>query len=246
MIITIFGGLNWFGKEMIERNKQSTFYIVDNCSSQNSCKTCFNELQSDLQNNYEIFYSCISNKDVCRQVIKESHVVIFNFLSKNNIIENHPYLDAFLNICHLCREYNVKIIYGIDENNFVNYYKNTIIHEIGCIHSVVYHNSIIIGPMKKRDKIEEIIHNIYIKNHFTLKNEDNCYSMTSQVVDTYIRAIDLIQIQVPYQIINDSSILYTIKQKIPKDRVNYTLLGDMQEENVLYNYIVPLVYKYFS
>jgi hypothetical protein len=61
MNITIIGGLNWFGKEMIERNKQSTFYIVDNCSSQNSCKTCFNELQSDLQNNYDRFIYDLTN-----------------------------------------------------------------------------------------------------------------------------------------------------------------------------------------
>jgi hypothetical protein len=245
MNITIFGGLNWFGKEMIERNHQSTFYIVDNCSSENSCKTCFDEIKH--YDNYTLVYGCISNKDICREVIKKSHVVLFNFLSKTTMIENHKYLDAFLHICLLCREYNVKIVYGVDQNEMINYYKNSIINEIGCLHSVVYHNSIIIGPMKKRDKIEEMIYFLSIKNHFVVNDKKNNYSLSSQVVDSYIRAIDCNQIELPYVIINESSILYTIIQKTPKDLyLYYTLNGKMQEEIVLYNYIAPLVNKYFN
>ena len=243
MNITIFGGLNWFGKEMIERNHQSTFYIVDNCSSTNSCKTCFDEIKH--YDNYEIYYSCITNKDICREVIKKSNCVMFPFLSKSTFIENHLYLDAFLSICLLCREYNVKIIYAVDENQSINYYKHSIINEIGCLHSLVFHNSFVIGPMKKRDKIEEMIYFLSIRNHITITNKEDNYSTTSQVVDSYIRATELNRIEIPYERINESSILYTIKQKCPKD-LFYTLHGKMQEEIVLYDYISPLVYKYFT
>jgi hypothetical protein len=243
MNITIFGGLNWFGKEMIERNHQSTFYIVDNCSSENSCKTCFDEIKH--YDNYEIYYSCITNKDICREVIKKSHIVLFPFLSKSTFMENHTYLGAFVHICLLCREYNVKLVYSVDYHQMNNSYKNSIINEIGCLHSIVYHNSIIIGPMKKRDKIEEMIYFLSIKNHFTVTDKEHNYSTTSQVTDTYIRAIDTNQIEVPYQTINESSILYTIKQKIPKD-LFYTLHGKMRQEIVLYDYISSLIHKYFN
>jgi len=243
MNITIFGGLNWFGKEMIERNHQSTFYIVDNCSSTNSCKTCFDEIKH--YDNYEIYYDSIRNKDICREVIKKSNCVIFPFLSKTSFVENHLYLDAFLHICLLCREYNVKIVYSVDENQSINYYKNSIINEVGCLHSVVYHHSLIIGPMKKRDKIEEMIYFLSISNHIMVTNKDNNYSTTSQVVDSYIRAIDTNNIEIPYTILNESSILYTIIHKIPKNNLFYTLDGRMKEEIVLYNYISPLINKYF-
>jgi hypothetical protein len=101
--------------------------------------------------------------------------------------------------------------------------------------------------MKKRDKIEEMIYFLSIKNHFTLTDKVHNYSTISQVTDTYIRAIDSNQIEIPYQTINESSILYTIKQKIPKDLdLLYTLYGKICEEIVFYEYISPLINKYFN
>jgi hypothetical protein len=99
--------------------------------------------------------------------------------------------------------------------------------------------------MKKRDKIEEMIYFLSIGNHITVTNKVDNYSTISQVVDTYIRSIDCNEIEIPFVSIHESSILYTIKQKIPKE-LHYTLIGRMHEEIVLYNYISPLVNKYFN
>ena len=74
MNIAIIGGLNWFGKGMLDATTgyNYVFNIIDNCSSPNSCKTLF-------ENQDRYIHCSVVN---LRQIIKQSQFVIFNISSK--------------------------------------------------------------------------------------------------------------------------------------------------------------------
>ena len=241
MNITIIGGLNWFGRGIIETttvaNYTYFFNIIDNCSSPNSCKTCFENVD-----NYIHYYGDL------RPIIQNTQFVIFNISSNKDIIKNHEINDLFFKVSLLCKEFNVKIIYPLDDDEFSNYYKNTIVTKLGCRYSSIQHNSNIIGKMKIKDKIESVIYYLSIMNRIDTKNQEFRYTSTTQVIHTYLQALSIDgYIQLPYQSINESSIIYTIQHRLPKDKyLYYRLEGEMYKELVLEQYIYPLVDKYFK
>jgi hypothetical protein len=239
MNITIIGGLNWFGKGIIEATMNYKYFynIVDNCSSPNSCKSYFGDQYSDYYCHY------FGN---LRDVIKGSQIVIFNISSKD-VIKNHETQNLFFETCLLCKEFNVKIIYSLDEDEFLNYYKNTIINKLGCRYTCIQHNSNIIGKMKVRDKVEDVIYYLSIMNRIDTKNQEFRYTTISEVVHVYLQALNIDgYLQLPFHSINETSILFTIQNKLPKDKyLYYRLEGEMYKELVLEEYIYPLVEKYF-
>lgn len=252
MNITIIGGLNWFGKGIIETtmNYKYFFNIIDNCSSPNSCKSCFGEIQH-LEDNYIIYYG--NPKRQFRNIIKTSQFVIFNISSNKDIIKNQEITNLFFETCLLCKEFDVKIIYALDHDDFCNYYKNTMVNKLGCRYSCIQHNSNIIGKMKIRDKIEEIVYYLSIMNRVDIKNQEFRYTTTTQVINTYLQALSVDgYLQLPYESINETSILYTIQNKLPKDKYLYYRVepNDLKQTElckqiVLEEYIYPLIYNYF-
>ena len=243
MNITVIGGLNWFGKGLIETtiNYKYFFNIIDNCSSPNSCKTCFEDIENLESENYIVYYGNLRN------IIKTSQFVIFNISSSSDFIKNQEITNMFFETCLLCKEFDVKIIYSLDQDEFSNYYKNTIVNKLGCRYSSIQHNSNIIGEMKVRDKIEEMVYHLSIMSRVDIKNQDFRYTTTKQVIYTYLQALSIDGfIQLPYQTMNETSILYTIKNKLPKDKyLYYRLEGTIHPELVMENYIYPLIDKYF-
>jgi len=240
MDITIIGGMNWFGKGMLETtsNYNYVFNIIDNYSSPNSCKTLFE--------NQDRYRHCLVGN--LRPIIQQTHFVIFNISSKLDIIENHEINNLFFKACLLCKEFDKKIIFSLDHDEFTNYYKNYIVNKSGCRYSCIQHNSNIIGPMKKRDKIEELIYHLSNMNRVNIKNQEFRYTTTNQVINTYLQALSVDgYIELPYQSINESSIFYTIQNKLPKDKyLYYRLEGEMYKQLVLDDYIYPLLEKYFK
>jgi hypothetical protein len=217
MNITIIGGLNWFGKGMIETtmNYKYFFNIIDNCSSPNSCKSCFGDIRH-LEDNYIHYYGDL------RHVIKTSQFVIFNISSSNDFIKNQDITNLFFETCLLCKEFDVKIIYSLDQDDFSNYYKNTVVNKLGCRYTSIQHNSNIIGKMKIRDKIEEMVYYLSIMNRVDLKNQEFRYTTTKQVIYTYLQALSIDgYMHLPFQSINETSIFFTIQNKLPKDKYLY-------------------------
>lgn len=249
MNITIIGGLNWFGKGMIETTMHYKYFfnIIDNCSSPNSCKSCFEDIQH-LQDNYLIHYT----KSLRNVITRQCQFVIFNISSSKDFIKNQEITNLFFEACLLCKEFDIKIIYPLDQDEFSNYYKNTVVNKLGCRHSSIQHNSNIIGKMKVRDKIEEMIYYFSIMNRVDLTNQEFRYTTTKQVIYTYLQSLSIDgYIELPYQSINETSIFYTIQNKLPKDKyLYYRLNGDGDKEDickelVLQDYIDLLVNKYF-
>ena len=168
-------------------------------------------------------------------------------------IKNQEITNLFFEACLLCKEFDIKIIYALDQDDFSNYYKNTVVNKLGCRYSSIQHNSNIIGEMKIRDKIEEMVYYLSIMNRVDLTNQEFRYTTTKQVIYTYLQALSIDgYIQLPYQSINETSIFYTIQNKLPKDKyLYYRLNGDKDDkcdickEVVLEDYIYPLVDKYF-
>jgi len=240
MNITLIGGLNWFGKGMLETTigYNYVFNIIDNCSSPNSCKTLFE--------NEDRYRHCLVGN--LRPIIQQSQFVIFNISSKSDIIENHEINNLFFKACVLCKEFDKKIIYSLDHDEFTNYYRNYIINKLECRYACIQHNSNIIGPMKKRDNIEELIYHLSIMSRADIKNQEFRYTTTNQVIQTYLQALSVDgYIQLPYQSINESSIFYTIQNKLPKDKyLYYRLEGEMYKQLVMEDYIYPLIEKYFK
>lgn len=243
MNITIIGGLNWFGKEIIETTMHYKYFfnIIDNCSSNNSCKSCFGEIKH-LEDNYIHYYGDL------RTVIKDSQFVIFNISGNKPILKIHEINNLFFETCLLCKEFDIKIVYSLDDDDFSNYYRNTIVNKLDCRYSAIQHNSNIIGPMKNRDKIEEMIYYLSIMNRVEIKNQEFRYTTTRQVIHAYLQALSVDgYLQLPYQTINESSILYTIQNNLPKDKyLYYRIEGDIYKQLVLEEYIYPLVEKYFK
>ena len=243
MNITVIGGLNWFGKGLIETtiNYKYFFNIIDNCSSPNSCKSCFGDIENLESENYILYYGNLRN------VIKTSQFVIFNISSSADFIKNQEITNMFFETCLLCKEFDVKIIYSLDQDEFSNNYKNTIVNKLGCRYSSIQHNSNIIGEMKIRDKIEEMVYHLSIMSRVDITNQEFRYTTTKQIIYTYLQALSIDGfIQLPYETMNETSILYTIKNKLPKDKyLYYRLEGTIHPELVLENYIFSLVDKYF-
>jgi hypothetical protein len=243
MNITVIGGLNWFGKGLIETTTDYKYFfnIIDNCSSPNSCKSCFREIENLESENYILYYGNLRN------VIKTSQFVIFNISSSTDFIKNQEITNMFFETCLLCKEFDVKIIYSLDQDEFSNYYKNTIVNKLECRYSSIQHNSNIIGEMKVRDKIEEMVYHLSIMSRVDITNQEFRYTTIKQVIYTYLQALNIDGfIQLPYQTMNETSILYTIKNKLPKDKyLYYRLEGTIHPELVMENYIFPLVDKYF-
>jgi hypothetical protein len=133
------------------------------------------------------------------------------------------------------------------EDDFSDYYRNAIVNKLGCRYSSIQHNSNIIGPMKNRDKIEEMVYYLSIMNRVDFKNQEFRYTTTTQVIHTYLQALSVDgYIQLPYESMNETSILYTIQNKLPKDKyVYYRLDGQIVNQLGLEEYIYPLVEKYF-
>lgn len=244
MNITVIGGLNWFGKGLIETtiNYDYFFNIIDNCSSLNSCKSYFREIEHLESENYILYYGNLRN------IIKTSQFVIFNISSSSDFIKNQEITNMFFETCLLCKEFDVKIIYSLDQDEFSNYYKNTIVNKLGCRYSSIQHNSNIIGEMKVRDKIEEMIYHLSIMSRVDIKNQEFRYTTTQQVIYTYLQALSTDGfIQLPYQTMNETSILYTIQNKLSKDKyLYYRVEGIICPELVMEHYIYPLVDKYFN
>lgn len=240
MNIAIIGGLNWFGKGMLETTASYNYFfnIIDNCSSPNSCKTLF-----ENQDHYR--YCSVGN---LRPIIQQSQFVIFNISSNSDIVINNEINNLFFKAAILCKEFDKKIIFSLDNDEFTNYYKNYIINKVGCRYSCIQHNSNIIGTMKKRDKIEELIYQLSIMSRADIKNQEFRYTTTTQVIHTYLQALSIDgHIQLPYQSINESSIFYTIQNYLPKDKyLYYRLDGEMYKQLVLEDYIYPLIEKYFK
>jgi len=247
IIITVIGGINWFGKGLIETTMSSTmsynyfFNIIDNGSSPNSCKSYFGDIEHLKSEKYIFYYGNLRN------VIEISQFVIFNISSSSDFIKNQEITNLFFETCLLCKEFDVKIIYSLDQDEFSNYYKNTIVNKLGCRYSSIQHNSNIIGEMKVRDKIEEMVYHLSIMSRVDITNQEFKYTTTKQIIYTYLQALSIDGfIELPYQTINETSILYTIKNKLPKDKyLYYRLEGTIHPELVLENYIFPLVDKYF-
>lgn len=243
MNITIIGGVNWFGKGMIETTMHYKYFfnIIDNCSSQNSCKSYFDDIKHLELDNYIHYYGDL------RSVIKLSQFVIFNISGNKNIMKTHEIQNLFFETCMLCKEFDIKIIYSIDDDEFMNYYKNTIVNKMECRYTCIEHTSNIIGPMKIRDKIEELVYYLSIMNRADIKNQEFKYTTIQQVIYTYLQALSIDgYVKLPYQSINEASILYTIQNQLPKDKyLYYRLEGEINAEIVLEDYIYPLVKKYF-
>jgi hypothetical protein len=101
--------------------------------------------------------------------------------------------------------------------------------------------------MKKRDKIEELIYHLSSMNRVDIKNQEFRYTTTTQVIHSYLQALSIDgYVQLPYQSINESSIFYTIQNKLPKDKLYYRLEGEMYKQLVLEDYIYSLIKKYFK
>jgi hypothetical protein len=112
--------------------------------------------------------------------------------------------------------------------------------------------------MKVRDKVEELIYNLSIMNRVDIRNQEFRFTTIRQVIETYLNALCIDgYIQLPYQTINEISILYTIQNKIPKERyLYYTIDGitieleqtlyEVYKQIVIPDYIYPLVQKYFK
>jgi hypothetical protein len=240
MNIAIIGGLNWFGRGLLETtaNYNYVFNIIDNCSSPNSCKTLF-----ENQDRYR--HCSIGN---LRPIIQQCQFVIFNISSSSDIVINHEINNLFFKASMLCKEFDKKIIFSLDNDEFTNYYKNYIINKLGCRYACIQHNSNIIGTMKKRDKIEELMFHLSTMSRVDIKNQEFRYTTTTQVIYTYLQALSIDgHIQLPYQSINESSIFYTIQNKLPKDKyLYYRLDGEICKQLVLEDYIYPLIEKYFK
>jgi len=240
MDITIIGGLNWFGRGMLDVTSTYNYFfnIIDNCSSPNSCKTLFE--------NQERFRLCLVGN--LRPIIQQTQFVIFNISSNSDLVINHEINNLFFKTCLLCKEFDKKIIFSLDHDEFTNYYKNYIINKLGCRYTSIQHNSNIIGPMKKRDKIEELIHHLSNMSRVDIKNQEFRYITTTQVIHAYLQALSIDgYVQLPYQSINESSIFYTIQNKLPKDKyLYYRLEGEMCKQLVIEDYIYPLIEKYFK
>ena len=240
MNIAIIGGLNWFGKGMLETTASYNYFfnIIDNCSSPNSCKTLFE--------NQEHYRHCSVGN--LRPIIQQCQFVIFNISSNSDIVINHEINNLFFKAALLCKEFDKKIIFALDHDEFTNYYKNYVINKIGCRYTCIQHNSNIIGTMKKRDKIEELMYHLSTMSRVDIKNQEFRYTTTTQVIHTYLQALSIDgYVQLPYQSINESSIFYTIQNKLPKDKyLYYRLDGDICKQLVLEDYIYPLIEKYFK
>ena len=193
--IAIIGGLNWFGKGMIDTTMHYNYFfnIIDNCSSPNSCKSCFGDIQHLEIENY-IHYGDLD----LRSGLKGTQFVIFN-ISGNNIIKTHEMQNLFFEACVLCKEFDTKIIYSLDQDEFSNYYKNTVVNKIGCRYTSINHCS----------NIGEIDY-LSIMNRVDLTNQEFRYT-TKQVI--YL-ALSIDGYLLPYQ----TSIFYTIQNKLPKDK----------------------------
>jgi hypothetical protein len=72
----------------------------------------------------------------------------------------------------------------------MNYYKNTIVNKIGCRYTSINHCSNIIGEMKVRDKIEEMIY-LSIMNPVDVTNQDFNYTIIKKVIYTYLQALSI-------------------------------------------------------
>lgn len=240
MDITIIGGLNWFGKGMLETTSAHNyiFNIIDNCSSPNSCKSIFE--------NQDRYRHC--PVEHLRAIIQQTQFVIFNISSNPDIIINNEINNLFFKACLLCKEFDKKIIFSLDADEYTNYYKNMVINKLGCRYTCIQHNSNIIGPMKKRDKIEDLIYYLSTMNRVDIKSQEFRYTTTIQVIHTYLQALAIDgYVQLPYQTINESSIFYTIQNKLPKDKyLYYRIDGEIYKQLVLEDYIYPLVEKYFK
>jgi hypothetical protein len=253
MNITIIGGLNWFGKGMIETTMHYKYFfnIIDNCSSPNSCKTCFGDIKHLEEENYIMCYT----RSLRNVITRQCQFVIFNISSSKDFIKNQEITNLFFETCLLCKEFDIKIIYSLDQDEFSNNYKNTVVNKLGCRYACIQHNSNIIGEMKVRDKIEEMVYYLSIMNRVDLTNQEFRYTTTKQVIYTYLQALSIDgYLELPYQSINETSIFYTIQNKLPKDKYLYYRLnddgdkgvkGDICKEIVLEDYIYPLVEKYF-
>jgi len=125
MNIAIIGGLNWFGRGMLETTASYNYFfnIIDNCSSPNSCKTLFE--------NQDHYRHCLVGN--LRPIIQQSQFVIFNITSKPDIIENNEINNLFFKAAILCKEFDKKIIFSLDNDEFTNYYKNYVINKLFCI-----------------------------------------------------------------------------------------------------------------
>lgn len=146
--IAIIGALNWFGKGMIDPMHYKYFFnIIDNCSSPNSCKSCFGDIKHLEIENYIHYYGDL------RSGLKDTQFVMFNISSNKNITKTHEMQNLFFEACLLCKEFDIKIIYSLDDDEFMNYYKNTVVNKIGCRYTSIHSN---IGEMKVRDKIEMV------------------------------------------------------------------------------------------
>lgn len=246
--IAIIGGLNWFGKGMIESTMHYKYFfnIIDNCSSPNSCKSCFGDIKHLEIENYIHYYGDL------RSGLKGTQFVIFNISGNKNITKTHEVQNLFFETCLLCKEFDIKIIYSLDQDEFSNYYKNTVVNKIGCRYTSINHCSNIIGEMKVRDKIEEMVYYLSIMNRVDVINQEFRYTTTKQVIYTYLQALSIDgYIQLPYETINETSIFYTIQYKLPKDKYLYYRINridgneDICKELVLKDYIDPLIDKYF-
>jgi hypothetical protein len=184
--IAIIGGLNWFGKGMIDTTMHYKYFfnIIDNCSSPNSCKSCFGDIKHlEIENDLH-YYGDL------RTGIKDTQFVIFNISDNKNIMKTHEIQNLFFETCILCKEFDIKIIYSLDNDEFMNYYKNTIVNKIGCRYTSINHCSNIIGEMKVRDKIEEMIY-LSIMNPVDVTNQDFNYTIIKKVIYTYLQALSI-------------------------------------------------------
>jgi hypothetical protein len=67
-----------------------------------------------------------------------------------------------------------------------------------------------------------MVYYLSIMNRIDFKNQEFRYTTTTQVIHTYLQALSVDgYIQLPYESINESSILYTIQNKLPKDKYLY-------------------------
>jgi len=179
MNIILFGGCNWYGRELIHKllEKKEQFHItwVDNLCSEYSSRHITFKFEYLKEDCFDFVYGDVKDYFFLKSIIKKNSIIIYNIWSQPNAIS------GLTHICNIIKEVPIlKLIYTTNKSLNIDF--NCLIKkkEIQNIIGIIYDGEIIgdFDIYNKRDKIETLEYYKNIKNNIFIENNFKYFNMS--------------------------------------------------------------------